>query len=101
MVQVIATPMESRMSEGTLSREGAEKQSVTGMEENMDTVIKKRDVAGKSAEAMEGATDSIYGMVLMVGPLEKREHGLNMGWLPMWDFGEPDNLAEERVKTEH
>ena len=37
-----------------------------------------------------------YGMVLEVGPLEKAEHGLNMGWLPLLDFGVPENVAEER-----
>ena len=46
--------------------------------------------------AMEGATKNKYGMVLEVGPLERPEHGLNMGWLPLLDFGVPENAAEER-----
>ena len=46
--------------------------------------------------AMEGVAKSKYGMVLEVGPLEKAEHGLNMGWLPLLDFGTPENVAEEK-----
>ena len=46
--------------------------------------------------AMEGVAKSKYGMVLEVGPLEKAEHGLNMGWLPLLDFGTPESVAEEK-----
>ena len=34
--------------------------------------------------------DSKYATVLMVGPLERPGDGVNIGWLPMLDFGEPE-----------
>ena len=42
---------------------------------------------------------SKYSMTLPVGPLERPGDNMNMGWLPMLDFGEPEGAGDARYNT--
>ena len=35
-----------------------------------------------------------YVMLLPVGPLERAGDNMNMGWLPLLDYGEPEGVAQ-------
>ena len=37
---------------------------------------------------------SKYSMVMPVGPLERPGDGLNVGWMPLLDYGEPEGVAQ-------
>ena len=75
--------------------------------------VKANDVAGKIAAwgveieedsenipgiqlPVKGQEDTAkkYGLTLGVGPLERPGDGLNMGWIPLLDYGTAENELE-------
>ncbi len=81
-VYVSIIPVSAREVKGKISAWGVEMSEFSEKIPSLPLVVRGKEKAKKG--------DSKYATVLMVGPLERPGDNVNIGWLPMMDFGEPE-----------
>ena len=81
-VYVSIIPVSAREVKGKISAWGVEMSEFSEKIPSLPLVVRGKEKVKKG--------DSKYATVLMVGPLERPGDNVNIGWLPMMDFGEPE-----------
>ena len=85
-VYVSIIPVGAKEVRGKISAWGVEMSEFSEKIPSLPLVVR-----GKEKEKAKKG-DSKYATMLMVGPLERPGDNVNIGWLPMLDFGEPEGV---------